>query len=52
MDDAYNKYARDDDEDLPEWFLEDERKFMRPPPVYDEKDLAEANERLLSLIHI
>ena len=34
IDDAYNKYARDDDEDLPEWFLEDERQFMRPPPVY------------------
>ena len=49
MDDAYNKYARDDDEDLPEWFLEDERKFMRPPPVYDEKDLAEANERLAAV---
>ena len=45
VDDAYNKYARDDDEDLPEWFLEDERKFMRPPPVYDEKDLAEAKFR-------
>ena len=49
MDDAYNKYARDDDEDLPEWFLEDERKFMRPPPVYDAADLAEANERLASV---
>ena len=49
LDDAYNKYARDDDEDLPEWFLEDERKFMRPPPVYDEKDLAEANERLAAV---
>ena len=49
IDDAYNKYARDDDEDLPEWFLEDERKFMRPPPVYDEKDLAEANERLAAV---
>ena len=49
VDDAYNKYARDDDEDLPEWFLEDERKFMRPPPVYDEKDLAEANERLAAV---
>ena len=49
IDDAYNKYARDDDEDLPEWFLEDERKFMRPPPVYSEKDLAEANERLAAV---
>lgn len=49
IDDAYNKYARDDDEDLPEWFLEDERKFMRPPPVYDQKDLDEANERLAAV---
>jgi AdoMet-dependent rRNA methyltransferase SPB1 len=29
--------------------MEDERKFMRPPPVYDDKDLAEANERIASV---
>ena len=49
IDDAYNKYARDSDEDLPEWFLEDERKYMRPPPVYDEKDLEEAKEKLAAV---
>ena len=30
MDDAYNRYAFEADEDAPEWFLEDERQFMRP----------------------
>jgi|TARA_B110000259_G_scaffold33724_2_gene37378 AdoMet-dependent rRNA methyltransferase SPB1 len=34
---------------LPEWFLEDERKFMRPPPVYDQADLDEAKERLAAV---
>ena len=34
IEDAYNRYAFDDD-DVPDWFAEDERRFMKPIPQYD-----------------
>lgn len=30
IDSCYNRYAFNDDEDLPQWFLDDERKYNKP----------------------
>ena len=30
LDDAYNKYMFHDDEGLPKWFIDEEKKHMQP----------------------
>jgi len=48
IDEAYNRYAFDDD-DVPDWFAEDERRFMRPTPQYTAAELAEAKASLAAV---
>ena len=48
IDDAYNRYAFDD-EDLPDWFAEDERRFMRPLPQFTKEDMDEAKAQLAAV---
>ena len=43
IEDAYNRYAFEDDpRDLPDWFVDDERRFMKAEPIYDQSDYEEA----------
>jgi|TARA_B100000405_G_scaffold49539_2_gene32717 AdoMet-dependent rRNA methyltransferase SPB1 len=43
IEDAYNRYAFEDDpRDLPDWFVDDERRFMKAEPIYDQRDYEEA----------
>jgi len=48
IEDAYNRYAFDDD-DVPDWFAEDERRFMKPIPQYTAAELAEAKAQLAAV---
>jgi len=48
IDDAYNRYAFDD-EDVPDWFAEDERRFMRPLPQFTKEDMDEAKAQLAAV---
>ena len=48
IEDGYNRYAFDDD-DIPDWFAEDERKFMKPVPQYTAAELAEAKASLAAV---
>ena len=48
IEDGYNRYAFDDD-DVPDWFAEDERKFMKPVPQYTAAELAEAKASLAAV---
>lgn len=48
IDDAYNRYAFDDD-DVPDWFAEDERRFMKPIPQWTAADMAEAKAQLAAV---
>lgn len=42
IDDSYNRWAIDyDDEDAPLWFVEDEKKHWRPPPINTRKEVHE-----------
>jgi len=43
IEDSYNRYAFEDDpRDLPDWFVDDERRFMKAEPIYDQSDYEEA----------
>lgn len=43
IEDAYNRFAFEDDpRDLPDWFVDDERKFMRADTIYDHREYEEA----------
>ena len=48
IEDGYNRYAFDDD-DLPDWFAEDERRFMKPVPQYTTEELAAAKAELAAV---
>ena len=48
IEDAYNRYAFDDD-DVPDWFAEDERRFMKPIPQYTAAEFAEAKAQLAAV---
>jgi len=48
IEDGYNRYAFDDD-DVPDWFAEDERRFMKPVPQYTTEELAAAKAELAAV---
>lgn len=48
LDAAYNRYTFDDDS-VPRWFREDERRHMRPPEVVTRDELAAEKHALRSI---
>lgn len=49
VDASYNRFAWNDPEDLPEWFLDDENKNYRPQLPIPQELLAKMKERFMSL---
>lgn len=49
VDASYNRYAWNDPEDLPDWFLDDENKHYRPQLPIPPELLAKMKERFMSL---
>lgn len=49
IDGAYNRYAFDDDEGVPEWFLEDEAERMRPELPVTKEMMKEYRAKLKEL---
>lgn len=48
LDAAYNRYTFDDDS-VPRWFREDERRHMRPPEVVSRDELAAEKQALRAI---
>jgi AdoMet-dependent rRNA methyltransferase SPB1 len=49
LDDSYNRYAFDDDADLPEWFLDDQQKFNKASKPITRSEIEYFKERFKAI---